>query len=97
MKLFNRDDNVEPKIQDNRTFMQKAWDLQHRLEAGQQRVGKGKYGRVLKMARKPTDDEYSKSTKITALGIIAIGGLGFLIFLLVEQVAPWLGRLIGLL
>ncbi len=75
--------------------MEKAWDLQHRLEARQNRVGKGKYGRVLKMARKPTNEEYSKTSKITGAGILLIGGLGFLIFLLSTIVAPYLAGLIG--
>lgn len=97
MRLFKREDKVQGNIQSHKTFMEKAWDLQHRLESRQQRIGKGKYGRVLKMARKPTDEEYSKTSKITGLGIIAIGGLGFLTFLIVEEAAPWLGRLLGLL
>ncbi|MCK4365053.1 MAG: protein translocase SEC61 complex subunit gamma [Thermoplasmatales archaeon] len=80
---------------DDRSIMEKAWDLQHRLEARQNRVGKGKYGRVLKMARKPTNEEYSKTSKITGAGILLIGGLGFLIFLLSTIVAPYLAGLIG--
>jgi len=76
--------------------MERAWDLQHNLEARQKRIGKGKYGRVLKMARKPTDEEYAKTSKITALGILAVGGLGFLIYLLASQVAPWIVELLGL-
>ena len=76
--------------------MEKARDLQHRLETRQKRIGKGKYGRVLKMARKPTDEEFSKTSKITMAGIILIGGLGFLIFLIATQVAPWIAELLGL-
>jgi len=76
--------------------MEKAWDLQHRLETRQKRIGKGKYGRVLKMARKPTDEEYSKTSKITMAGILLIGGLGFLIFLVATQVAPWIAEMLGL-
>ena len=93
LKLFKRTDK---KIPDERSFMEKAWDLQHSLESKQKRVGKGKYGRVLKMARKPTNDEFSKTSKITGVGIIIIGGLGFLIFLLAKQIAPWLAELLGL-
>ena len=40
--------------------MERARDLQANLEAKQKRIGKGKYGRVLKMARKPTHDEYGQ-------------------------------------
>ena len=76
--------------------MERAWDLQHNLEARQKRIGKGKYGRVLKMARKPTDEEYSRTSKITALGILLLGGIGFLVYLLVSQVAPWIAELLGL-
>ncbi|MCK5636659.1 MAG: protein translocase SEC61 complex subunit gamma [Thermoplasmatales archaeon] len=76
--------------------MEKARDLQHRLEARQKRMGKGKYGRVLKMARKPTSDEYAKTSKITGAGIMLIGGLGFLIFLIANQVAPWIAEMLGL-
>ena len=76
--------------------MERAWDLQHTLEAKQKRIGKGKYGRVLKMARKPTDEEYSKTCKITGAGILLVGGLGFLIFLLASQVAPWVAEALGL-
>lgn len=76
--------------------MEHAWDLQHNIEARQKRIGKGKYGRVLKMARKPTDEEYAKTSKITWLGIMLIGGMGFLVYLLVKQVAPWMAELLGL-
>lgn len=78
-------------------FIDKAWDLQHDLEARQKRIGKGKYGRVLKMARNPTNEEYARTSKITGLGIIIIGGIGFLIYLLSTQVAPWIGELLGLM
>lgn len=76
--------------------MEKARDMQQNLESRQKRVGKGKYGRVLKMARKPTNEEFSKTSKITAAGMLLIGGLGFLIFLLSKQIAPWIAGLLGL-
>jgi len=81
----------------DKSFVERAWDLQHRLEAKQKRIGKGKYGRVLKMARKPTDEEFSKTSKITGAGILLIGGLGFLIFLIATQVAPWIAEMLGLI
>jgi protein transport protein SEC61 subunit gamma-like protein len=78
-------------------IIEKAWDLQHNLEARQKRIGKGKYGRVLKMARNPTNEEYAKTSKITGLGIILVGGIGFLIYLLATQLAPYIGELLGLM
>ncbi len=58
--------------------------LQRRIERRFSRIGKGKYSRILKMARKPTRDEYSKVITITGLGIILIGGVGFLIYLILS-------------
>jgi protein transport protein SEC61 subunit gamma-like protein len=77
------------------SILDRAWELQHRIEVRQDRIGKGKYGRVLKMARKPTNEEYEKTAKITALGILAVGALGFAIYMLVDQVIPWILSSLG--
>ncbi|MDQ1371456.1 MAG: protein transport protein subunit gamma [Candidatus Thermoplasmatota archaeon] len=65
-------------------ILDKSWDLQRKIEEKTKHVGKGKYGRVLKMARKPTGEEYIKTTQMVAIGIILLGGLGFLIYWLFE-------------
>jgi protein transport protein SEC61 subunit gamma-like protein len=65
-------------------IVDKSWDLQRRIEERTKHVGKGKYGRVLKMARKPTGEEYVKVTQIVSIGLLMIGGLGFLIYWLFE-------------
>ena len=85
------------KSTDHKNIVDKAWDLQHNIEARQKRIGKGKYGRVLKMARNPTSEEFAKTSKITGLGMIIIGGIGFLIYLLATQVALWVGEMLGLM
>ena len=85
MKVFKSDKSI----------IDRAWELQHNLEARQKRIGKGKYGRVLKMARKPTSEEYAKTSKITGLGILVIGGVGFLVWILATKVAPGLAELLG--
>jgi protein transport protein SEC61 subunit gamma-like protein len=70
-----------PEIKD---LMDKSWDLQRKIEEKTKHVGKGKYGRVIKMARKPTGEEYVKVTQITSIGLLLIGGLGFLIYWIFE-------------
>jgi len=77
------------------SILDKAWEIQHKIEVRQERIGKGKYGRVLKMARKPTNEEYEKTAKITSLGILAVGALGFAIYMLVDQVIPWMLEALG--
>ncbi len=74
----------------------RAWEIQHKIEKKTERLGKGKYGRVLKMARNPEPDEYIKTSQMTAIGISIIGFIGFTIYLLATKVAPWIGNLIGL-
>ena len=81
--------------EERKGFLEKAWVLQHKIEERQQRIGKGKYGRVLKMARKPTNEEYEKTAKITGLGILLIGALGFVIYIMRELVAPWILKTLG--
>jgi protein transport protein SEC61 subunit gamma and related proteins len=85
------------KSNDQKSIVDKAWDIQHDIEARQKRIGRGKYGRVLKMARNPTEEEYAKTSKITGAGMLVIGGIGFLIFLLATQVAPWVAQALGLM
>jgi len=74
----------------NGKLIDRAWKLQHRIEIWAKHFGKGKYGRILKMARKPTEEEFYKTAKITFLGIIIIGFLGFVIYIIREVVAPWI-------
>ena len=61
-------------------FMQIFRSSQDKIEERTKYIGRGRYGRVLKMARKPNSEEYTKTLQITGLGIVLLGGLGFLIF-----------------
>jgi len=88
--------NKRNNTDDKKGFIDRAWDLQNRIESRRDRIGKGKYGRVLKMTRKPTNEEFAKTSKITGVGIILIGGLGFLIFFIAKQLAPMIAEALGL-
>lgn len=57
-----------------------AYELQDEFESKAKGFGKGKYGRILKMAHTPSRDEYTKTLWITGLGIIVIGAVGFVIW-----------------
>ena len=57
-----------------------AYELQDEFESKARGFGKGKYGRILKMARTPSREEYVKTLYITGLGIIIIGVAGFVIW-----------------
>ena len=57
----------------------KAEEIQDTLESRSRNLGKGKYGRILKMAHTPTREEYKKTCYIAALGIVVLGAVGFAI------------------
>lgn len=61
-------------------FVDKAWEIQGEIENRASRIGKGKYGRVLRMARKPSREEFARVSKITGAGMLIIGAIGFIVF-----------------
>jgi len=69
--------------------VEKSWEVQKDVEERVRKIGKGKYGRVIKMARKPTNEEYIKVVQITGLGLVLIGGLGFLIYWLMTYLPQY--------
>ena len=77
-------------------ILKKSWGLQHKVEEKSKRIGRGKYGRVLKMARKPDQEEFVKVIQITGIGIILIGALGFVIYLLWVYLPPILQDMLGI-
>lgn len=72
-------------------IVDRAWDTQERIEERFRKLGKGKYGRVLKMARKPDKEEFNRVSKIVGIGIIIIGAVGFAIWFLMQRVPSILG------
>ncbi|MCE5295688.1 MAG: protein translocase SEC61 complex subunit gamma [Methanomassiliicoccales archaeon] len=69
-------------------IIEKSQKVQDGIEEKVRNIGKGRYGRVLKLARKPTTDEYSKIVLITGIGIVLIGLLGFAIYWIWKSVSP---------
>ncbi len=71
-------------------FLDKIKKTQDQVDTRLKNVGHGKYGRILRMARKPDTDEYVKVLQITFLGAVLIGGVGFIIYIFFTQIGPWL-------
>ncbi len=49
------------------------------------------YHRVLKITSKPDKEEFKSSAKITGIGIIIIGAIGFLIYALARIIRNFVG------
>ncbi|MHB8396395.1 MAG: protein translocase SEC61 complex subunit gamma [Thermoplasmataceae archaeon] len=63
-------------------------EIQDRIERKVGGIGKGKYARILRMAKKPTREEYIKVLLITGFGILLLGVVGFVIYLLMAVYFP---------
>ncbi len=62
-------------------ILERTWEYQDRIERGfTDRLRSNKYGRVIKMAVKPTNEEFIKTLQVCTVGMILIGALGFLIY-----------------
>lgn len=55
----------------------KADEIQSSIESQVNSIGKGKYGRILKMAHTPSADEYKKVCMVAAIGLVVLGVVGF--------------------
>lgn len=76
--------------------LETAWKYEHQLEDKVKHMGKGRYGRVIRMARKPEREEFTKVLQITSLGLIAVGALGFAIYLSWNFLPQYMKELLGL-
>ncbi|MBC7081423.1 MAG: protein translocase SEC61 complex subunit gamma [Thermoplasmatales archaeon] len=78
------------------SLIEKSIEKQKKIEEKLSRLGKGKYGRVLQLASHPDEDDYMKTSQLTAIGIFLIGLIGFIIMILATVFAPWIAKRIGL-
>ena len=71
-------------------FLDRARKVQDEVDGRLHTLGHGKYGRILRMARRPTQDEYVKVLGVTWLGAVLIGLTGFGFYIFFTEVGPWL-------
>ncbi|MCI4325670.1 MAG: protein translocase SEC61 complex subunit gamma, partial [Thermoplasmata archaeon] len=71
-------------------FLDRARKVQDNFDGRLRGVGHGKFGRVLRMARKPAVDEYVRVLEVTWIGAVLIGAIGFSIYIFFTQIGPWL-------
>lgn len=67
----------------------KAEEIQGDFEYKARNLGKGKYGRILKMAHTPTREEYKRTCYIAAIGMVVLGAVGFAIMWLMTYLPSY--------
>ncbi len=70
-------------------FLDRARRVQDQFDGRLRSFGHGKYGRILRMARRPTSEEYVKVLQVTWLGAFLIGVTGFAIYIFFTEAGPW--------
>ncbi len=69
---------------------EKATEYQDKLESKFSNLGKGKYGRILKMCKTPSSEEYKKTLLIVAAGLLVLGVAGYVIYWLMSYLPGFL-------
>ena len=78
------------------SFIEKVWQTQNKLEDRFRRIGRGQYGRVLRLARKPTADEFVKSSWGVGIGIAIVGAIGFIVYYIWLKAPRIIADLLGI-
>ncbi len=71
-------------------FLDRARQIQEEVDGRLHSVGHGKFGRILRMARRPTSEEYVKVLEVTWLGAVLIGIVGFAFYIFFTVAGPWI-------
>lgn len=74
----------------DRTFEDRVQEWQDQIESRVRRVSKGSWARILRMARKPTKQEFRQTAWVCGIGLGVLGAIGFAILVAMDNLIPWL-------
>lgn len=75
---------------EKKSFEDIVQDKQDVIEAQFRKVSRGSWARILRMARKPTPQEFKQTTIICGIGLFILGLIGFIILLVMDDFIPWI-------
>tara|TARA_B100001175_G_C19301266_1_gene538351 strand:- start:13 stop:279 length:267 start_codon:yes stop_codon:yes gene_type:complete len=81
---------MSDKEDQKRSFEDKVQDRQDAIEAQFRKISRGSWARILRMARKPTPQEFKQTSIICGIGLFILGFIGFVILILMDSFIPWL-------
>lgn len=71
-------------------FEDKVQAKQDAIEAQFRKISRGSWARILRMARKPTPQEFKQTSIICGIGLFVLGFIGFVILVLMDSFIPWI-------
>lgn len=72
------------------SFEDKVQAKQDAIEAQFRKISRGSWARIIRMARKPTPQEFKQTSIICGIGLFVLGFIGFAILVLMDSFIPWL-------
>jgi protein translocase SEC61 complex gamma subunit len=75
--------------------VERSQRFQDRIETWLRNRRRGKYMRVLRLAVRPDNEEFSNTLKLTFAGLLLLGFTGFAIQLFVLAATDWLVAIFG--
>ena len=67
---------------------EKVQDWQDEIESRVRGLQTGSYARILKMARKPSKEEFRQTVIVCGIGMFVLGGIGFVMLYLMDNLLP---------
>ena len=67
---------------------EKVQDWQDEIESRVRSLQTGSYARILKMARKPSKEEFRQTVIVSGIGRFVLGGIGFIMLYLMDNLLP---------
>ena len=74
----------------SKSFEMKVQEQQDRIEAQFRKITRGSWARIIRMARKPTPQEFKQTSIICGIGLFVLGAIGFAMLVLMDNFFPWL-------
>ena len=79
------DENIQ-----SRSFEDKVQDRHDAIEAQFRKISRGSWARIIRMARKPTPQEFKQTSIICGIGLFVLGFIGFVMLILMDSFIPWI-------
>ena len=75
---------------ESRSFEDVVQDRQDWIEAQFRKISRGSWARIIRMARKPTPQEFRQTSIGCGIGLFVLGAIGFILLVVMDNFIPWL-------
>lgn len=75
---------------ESRSFEDVVQDRQDWIEAQFRKISRGSWARIIRMARKPTPQEFKQTSIICGIGLFVLGFIGFVMLIVMDNFIPWI-------